>query len=218
MQTNSVNRVLIWSRWLRLSHWLIALSTLGLIGTGYLIDTQASTSTTLHADIHYILSAILLPGLLIRLYLLFFGKGTDHLSDCEPDTHRLSQAWQVVKFYLSLGKAPLPKWFSHNPLWGPIYLLFFFILSLSIISGFSLLYDRLLLFGLSMTDLHRLTYQTIAWYTLLHLIAVFVHDLNGTASDVSGIINGYRIFEIKQDTPPPVQAVDLDDLVKTLRK
>lgn len=218
MQTNSVSCVQIWSRWLRLSHWLIAFSTLGLLSTGFLLNYQQLPSSLTH-EIHDILSAILLPGLLIRLYLLIFGKGTDHISDCEPTLHRLSQAWQVLQYYLTLGKAPLPKWFSHNPLWGPIYLALFFILALSLLSGFALVNDLPLLFSLDMTALHLLTYKIIAWFTLLHLIAVFAHDLGGTGFDISGMINGQRIFEIKQkSSAQTTQTIELDDLIKTLKK
>ncbi|MES9940925.1 MAG: cytochrome b/b6 domain-containing protein [Candidatus Thiodiazotropha sp. 6PLUC2] len=217
MQTNSVTRVLIWSHWLRVSHWLIAFPTLGLLATGFLLNNQLLSSTDLH-EIHYILSAILLPGLLIRLFLLFFGKGTEHISDCEPNLHRISQALQVVKFYLTLGKSPLPKWFSHNPLWGPIYLLFFFFLTLSVISGFTLLNELPSILGMSMTDLHQITYQIIAWYSLLHVIAVFTHDLGSSNADISGMINGHRIFEIKEAEKQTAQTIDLDDLMKTLKK
>ena len=218
MQSTSVTRVLVWSRWLRISHWMIAFSTLGLLVSGLLMRHQLYNSTIAH-EIHYILTAILLPALLARLYLLFFGKGTDHLSDCEPDAHRLSQAWQVMKFYLTLGKAPLPKWYSHNPLWGPLYLIFFFFLALNVISGLALLNEIQLIHRLSMGDLHIFTYYVIAIFTLLHLIAVFTHDIGGTGSDISGMINGHRIFELKQEPHEQgTQTVGLEDLLRTLKK
>jgi Ni/Fe-hydrogenase 1 B-type cytochrome subunit len=196
----------------------MGIPTLGLIGSGYLISIQAISTTTMQ-DIHYLLGALLLPGLLIRLYLLVFGKGTDHISDCEPDKHRLAQAWQVAKFYLTLGKAPLPNWFSHNPLWGPIYIGLFFILLLSLISGYALLNDMQLLFGVVMADLHQLTYTIIGWFSLLHIVAVFAHDISGTGSDISGMINGHRIFQVSDNSSEPdTQTVNLNDLIKTLKK
>jgi Ni/Fe-hydrogenase 1 B-type cytochrome subunit len=218
MQKSSVTRVSVWSRWLRVSHWLMGISSLGLIGSGYLISIPSPPATTIQ-DIHYLFAALLLPGFLIRLYLLIFGQGTDHISDCEPDKHRLAQAWQVTKFYLTLGKAPLPNWFSHNPLWGPFYIGLFFILLLSLISGYALLNDMQFLFGVVMADLHQLTYVIIAWFSLLHIAAVFTHDLSGTASDISGMINGHRIFQVSDNsTEPDTQTVDLNDLMKTLKK
>ena len=220
MQANTVTRVLVWSRWLRLSHWLIAIPTLGLIGTGWLMSQDLPISEQA-SQIHYLLSAILLPALLIRLYLLFFGKGTDHLSDCEPDWHRLSQAWLVIRFYLTLGKAPLPKWYSHNPLWGPLYLALFFFLVLITLSGLLMLNGVIIIGNLGLQDLHRLSYLVVLWFTLLHLPAVFSHDLSGQGGDISGMINGYRVFDTNtpQSTEQPGEhAISLDDLLKTLKK
>jgi Ni/Fe-hydrogenase 1 B-type cytochrome subunit len=102
----------------------------------------------------------------------------------------------VLKFYLTLGKAPLPKWYSHNPLWGPLYLLLFFFLILCSISGLILLKDISMIGALSLRDLHHLSYIVIGTFTLLHIPAVFSHDLAGKGSDVSSMINGYRVFEV----------------------
>ncbi|MET0067639.1 MAG: cytochrome b/b6 domain-containing protein [Candidatus Thiodiazotropha sp.] len=220
MQATQVTRVLIWSRWLRISHWLIAFSSLGLMASGYLMGGQLVGESATE-DLHYMLSAVLLPALLVRLYLLFFSQGTDHFTDCEPDAHRLSQAWEVIKFYITLGKAPLPKWYSHNPLWGPLYLAFYFFLALNAISGLALINEYPFLFNLSMLDLHRMTYLLIAGFSVLHIAAVFSHDAAGTSSDISGMVNGHRIFEVKQETgkeTPQVQAVDLNELMKSLKK
>ncbi|MCU7880336.1 MAG: cytochrome b/b6 domain-containing protein [Candidatus Thiodiazotropha sp. (ex Lucinoma aequizonata)] len=112
---------MVWSRGVRLAHWSLVLSSIGLLITGWLMNNTSVIAATT-TEIHYMLSALLLPALLLKLYLLFFDEGTDHLIACEPDSHRLSQAWLVVKFYLTLRKPPLPKWYSHNPFCGPLYL------------------------------------------------------------------------------------------------
>jgi Ni/Fe-hydrogenase 1 B-type cytochrome subunit len=174
-------------------------------------------------EIHFMLSGLFLPALLLRLYLLLFGTGSEHLSSCEPDLHRLSQAWLVLKFYLTLGKAPLPKWYSHNPLWGPIYLVLFFFLLLSAISGLMLLKDITMIGRLSLNDLHHLSYLVVGIFTLLHLPAVFSHDFAGKGSDISGMINGHRIFEVENphenDKPGNgAQSVALQDLMKSLKR
>jgi Ni/Fe-hydrogenase 1 B-type cytochrome subunit len=220
MQAKTVSHVLVWSRWLRLTHWSLAISTLGLISTGWLMshDTVFSQSA---GELHYLISGLLLPALLFRLYLLFFGKGTDHLRDCEPNSHRLLQAWEVIRFYLTLGKAPLPKWYGHNPLWGPIYIALFFILILVAASGLMLLNEFQLIGTLSLLDLHQFCYQFILIFTLLHLPAVFSHDLSSKSGDISAMINGYRIFEVREashEQPTDGQVVSLDTLIKQLKK
>jgi Ni/Fe-hydrogenase 1 B-type cytochrome subunit len=219
MQSKTVSHVQVWSRWLRLAHWVLAISTLGLIATGWLMRNDSVTAAEA-TEIHYLLSGLLLPALLLRLYLLFFSKGTDHLSDCEPNVHRLNQAWQVIRFYLTLGKAPLPKWYSHNPLWGPIYIAFFFILTLTAASGLMLLNDRQLLGSISMLDLHQLCYQGVLLFTVLHLPAVFSHDLSSKSADISAMVNGFRVFEVGEAGAErdSAQAVSLDALLKQLKK
>ena len=220
MQATNVTRVLVWSRWLRLSHWSIALTAIGLCVTGLIMQSGLTSSTDI-SDLHNILGGLLLPPLLLRLYLLFFGKGTDHLSDCEPDKHRLSQAWQVLRYYLTLGKAPLPKWYSHNPLWGPLYLFLFFCLFLATASGLLLLKSLYFFAGLSMLDVHQFCFLAIGILTLLHVPAVFFHDLSGQGGDVSGMINGYRIFDANPNQTglkQGEQTISLDDLLKTLKK
>jgi Ni/Fe-hydrogenase 1 B-type cytochrome subunit len=216
MQIKTVSHVLVWSRWLRLSHWTLALSTLGLIATGWLMSEEALRTETAY-ELHYLLGGLLMPALLLRLYLLFFGKGTDHLSDCEPNRHRLIQAWRVIRFYLTLGKAALPKWYSHNPLWGPIYIALFFILTLITLSGLLLLNDGYFLGSISMLGLHRLCYLFVFVFTLLHLPAIFFHDLSSKSGDISAMVNGFRVFETAGQTEA-TQTVTLETLMKELKK
>jgi Ni/Fe-hydrogenase 1 B-type cytochrome subunit len=218
MQAVTVSRVFVWSRWLRLSHWLMAVSVLGLLATGWLMRSDPILAQDA-AEIHFMLSAILIPALLVRLYLLFAGQGTDQLSDCEPNLHRMAQAWEVVRFYLTLGRVPLPKWFGHNPLWGPVYLFLFLFLTLAAISGVLLLQDLAFLLGISQFDIHRLCYYAIGLFTLLHVPAVFSHDLSNRTSDISGMVNGYKVFLIEDANPvkgvESSYSVSLQDLLKT---
>ncbi len=220
MQAQTVTRVLIWSRWLRLSHWVLAVTSLGLILTGWLMG-QDSPYADIISDLHYLLSGLFLPALLLRLYLLFFGQGTDLLKDCEPNLHRITQAWEVIRFYLTLGKLPLPKWYSHNPLWGPVYLMLFFFLLLTAISGLMLLNGIHFLGSISMLNLHLLCYLAILTFSLLHIVAVFTHDLSNKAGDISAMINGFRLFEVAESESHQDRAtnsVSLDNLIKTLKK
>lgn len=220
MQTTTLTAVLVWSRWLRLSHWLLAITAIGLIATGLLLRLDIPLSGGAQ-DLHEILGGLMLPALLLRLYLLFFGKGTDHLYDCEPNIHRLGQAWQMLRFYLTLGKSPLPKWYSHNPLWGPLYLILFFFLVLVSLSGLALLRGYDYVGGVSLLDLHRLCYWVVTAFTLLHLPAVFAHDLSGRAGDVSAMINGYRLFDAgarQASGKPGEQAIPLETLLNSLKR
>lgn len=217
LQAITVTRVLVWSRWLRLSHWSMALSCIGLMLTGLLMNIDPILAIYA-SEAHYFFSGILIPALLLRLYLLFFGKGTDHITDCEPDWHKILQAMEVLRFYLTLGRAPLPRWFSHNPLWAQIYLILFLFLGLSSVSGILILKDIGSIFGVNNYDLHYLTHYVISLFVLLHLPSVFCHDLSNKNDDISGMVNGYKVFHIEKSSlsaKAQTQKVSIDDLMKT---
>lgn len=222
MQVTDVTRVLVWGARLRLAHWTLALSTIGLMLSGWLMNNTHLMAEGA-AEVHFMLSGLFLPALLLRIYLLLFGNGSEHLSSCEPNLHRLSQAWLVLKFYLTLGKAPLPRWYSHNPLWGPLYLALFFFLLLSAFSGLMLLKEISLISTLSLNHLHHLSYMVIGVFTLLHIPAVFSHDLSGKGSDISGMVNGYRVFKVESPggnnkTGTVTHSVAVRDLMKNIKR
>lgn len=170
-------------------------------------------------DAHYYASTLLITALVIRIYLLFFGRGSDLLESCSLDRHKFKQALAVLSSYMTLGKIPLPKWYAHNPLWGPLYLLFFLLMGIQIISGLLLMNQITLLGDFSIRSLHVFGFQLTLGFSLLHILAVFVHDLKGTGSDVSAMISGQRIFVVESKAPPAVlSSVSLDDLTKQLKK
>jgi Ni/Fe-hydrogenase 1 B-type cytochrome subunit len=207
----------VWSRSLRLIHWSMAFAVMVLIFTGWGMRADPLLAATLLDD-HFMAAGLLIPAFILRLYLLFFGSGSDHISDCESDMNRLRSAIAVLKFYFSLGRSPLPRWYAHNPLWGPIYLLLFVFVLLQITSG--LLQQRqAFIAGISLHDLHIIGAYAITTFTLLHIVAVFLHDLGGRGSDISAMINGHRIFIIGETAAGRQQpGVSLDELKSSLKK
>lgn len=170
-------------------------------------------------DAHYYASTLLITALVVRVYLLFFGRGSDLLESCSLDRHKFKQALAVLTSYLTLGKIPLPKWYAHNPLWGPLYLLFFLLMIIQIFSGLLLMNQITLLGDISIRSLHILGFQFTLGFSLLHILAAFVHDLKGTGSDVSAMISGQRIFVVQTKAPPAApSSVSLDELTKQLKK
>jgi len=133
MKTETLHRREIWSKWLRLSHWTLALSTLALMATGWLIHHTPSVAQAA-ADWHYIAGSIFTLGLALRIWVLFSDKRMGHwrflLPDLEP-----KKMLQMLKFYLSFGKATLPRWYAHNPLWLPIYLVLLLLMVLAAFTG-----------------------------------------------------------------------------------
>jgi len=213
-----IKRLPVWGRWLRLSHWSIACAIFVLMFSGWL-HMRAPGLAGWILDAHYYASTLLITALVIRIYLLFFGSGSDLLESCSLDRHKIKQALAVLSSYLTLGKIPLPKWYAHNPLWGPLYLIFFLLMTVQIISGLLLMNQITLMGDISIRSLHLFGFQVTLGFSLLHILAVFVHDLKGTGSDVSAMISGQRIFVVESKAPPAVpSSVSLDDLTKQLKK
>ncbi len=205
MSGESVRRVAVWSGRLRTLHWALALATLSLLASGWLLSQEL---TPLSANLRVVhVSAGVLLGLALagRLILLVFGRGAEQLRD-----FRLSPAGMLgmLRFYVTAGRAPLPAYYAHNPLWAPLYLLLFVVLALQTASGLAWLtagaadpeYFQALpwLLGWTLSEWHLGGYRIIAAFTLAHLIAVFWHDWKGSGAEISAMLNGHKIFIIRR--------------------
>lgn len=215
MPTLQIRRVLVWPARLRLLHALLALSVIVLLATGLLLDHDAALYAAAR-DYHFIAGYALLGGLAIRLPLLVAGKGPARLSALLPTSEQRRAAIATLRFYLSFGRAALPRWYAHNPLWGPLYLAMFALLLVAAITGLGYDEDWVLL-GLSAVDTHAAVARLVLVLILGHVIAVILHDLRGTSADISGIVNGHRFFTIEPLEPKidaPSTEIDLRELTR----
>jgi Ni/Fe-hydrogenase 1 B-type cytochrome subunit len=182
MAVQTIRRVPIWSGVLRLLHWTMAAALLGLLASGWVLDAPPSQGwLTAAAEVHVNLAWVLLVLVLVRGHLLFFGSGPAEWRDFLPD--RAGPALQVLRFYATLGRAPLPAYFAHNPLWGPLYLLIYALLVVQMVTGLA-----------GAAEVHLAVGYLLAALTAAHVFTAVVHDWQGTGSDVSALINGHRIF------------------------
>ena len=196
-----IERVKVFGGWLRLSHLAIGLASVALLLSGWLIRHVPALSLQA-ADYHSVAAAVLIFGLGVRLALMLRGRPLEALGQLWPDRQDRAVAWETLRFYLTLGKLPLPRWYAHNPLWKPLYLAFYLLLIVMVLSGWLRLQHPMLL-GLYLPDIHTVGAAVLAWWTLLHLVAVVMHDYHGSAADASSIINGHRLFLVeKQDFRP----------------
>jgi len=203
MHKASLRRVKVWSAPLRLSHWLMAGAGLVLLATGWLLHADLALGGA-PADFHYVAGYVLVAALALRLYLLVLGSGAASWRDCLPPPGQWRAALQTLRCYVSFGRFPLPAWYAHNPLWGPVYLAMFAVLALQAATG--LAFDEpYRLAGVTLVRVHVAGAVVIGVFTALHVAAVFVHDLSGSGSDTSAMINGHRIFVLPApgDLPPP---------------
>ncbi len=191
MQQENIRYVLVWSGWLRLSHWLITAGVLFQITSAWAIGHD-SADYAFWQDWHIISGQIILMALALRVALLFF-PGSSNWRTLLPEKSQLQAMIQMIKFYLSLTRFPLPNWHAHNPLWLPLYLLIFFVLAACSITG--LLYDSpKIIFGFPVVELHSASASVIIIFTLFHIVTVFLHDLKGKGAFISAMVNGYRYF------------------------
>ncbi|MGD2075749.1 MAG: cytochrome b/b6 domain-containing protein [Gammaproteobacteria bacterium] len=195
MNGDEFKRVLIWSGWLRLSHWSIALATLGLLLTGWQLEqrTGAPAIASDRLQSHYYAASLLIAGLILRVVLMLLGKPQERLGGLLPRASEWRSAAHMLRFYLTLGSAPLPRWYAHNPLWKPVFLIVYVALGVQILTG-SLMPERPVIGPVYLPSVHAFWAQGLLWFSVLHALAVAVHDLKGKTADVSAMINGYRVF------------------------
>ncbi len=212
--TEQIRRVAVWSGWLRLAHWTMAASTILLLGTGWLVANSPSLAPAA-VDFHYLAASVLVFSLALRTLLGFFGKGADRFEHILLSDAEVAAVGDSLKFYLSLGKTPMPNWFAHNPLWKPLYLLLFVVLALSALTGW-LMPDTPLLGRLYLPAVHGWLATTVAIVLALHLFSVVLQDLRGQSADISAMINGHRYFSIDRDSlvkpELPQVSIKLDDI------
>lgn len=214
--SEQIRRVAVWSGWLRFTHGALALATLVLMATGWLIANSPMLAGSA-ADVHYLAASLLIAVLLLRLLLGLFGKGAERFEHMVPRTTELGSMRASLLFYLTLGKAPLPNWFAHNPLWKPLYLVLFVLLALLALSGW-LMPEVPVLGRVYLPRLHVWLSNMVWALVLAHLFSVLLQDTKGQAADVSAMLNGHRYFNVERDTGPkpktkPV-SIKLDDFGK----
>ena len=208
-------RVLVWSGWMRLAHWLIALSVIVLLATGWLVKLAPSVANSA-SEVHKLASIGLTLGLILRVWLLIAGPVNARWKALLPVRADIDKMGMMLRFYVTMGKSPQPRWYAHNPLWAPLYFLILIILLVQALSGL-LMEAHPLMLGFYLPSVHDFWATVILVFSCLHVIAVVLQDAKGTASDVSAMINGHRIFIVEDGDTMPAQdtrTISLDQIGK----
>ena len=219
--STAVQRVMVWPVVLRLCHLVFALGVPVLLVTGGLLGSGMILNDALYQHLltQWHLPAGHLVGLALvaRLGVLVASEGVGGYRALWPRGQSLQA---MLAFYSSLGRQPLPAYHAHNPFWGPLYLLFFGLLALVLVTGLMLEFASLRgLFGVASDPLLRWHLGSSGFFlafTIGHVIASVLHDLRGRGADVSAMINGERCFEVERPATPPAPgatpSVSLDSL------
>lgn len=102
----------------------------------------------------------------------------------------------MLRFYLTMGKAPQAKWYAHNPLWAPVYRLVLIILVVQALTGL-LMETHPLIWEFYLPSVHDFSATVILVFACLNVITVVLHDAKGATANVSAMLNGYRIFIVE---------------------
>ncbi len=195
MSGTEIRIVTIWSGWLRLAHWSIAAGALFLAISGIAMNRDA-VDPAFWRDWHVIVGQLACFAVALRLGLLA-APGSSGWRALVPRRSEWPAIGAMLRFYVTGGKAPLPNWHAHNPLWKPVYLAVLLALLLSAVSGLGY-HGTLHIGGLTMPALHAALAAPLALFMVAHLAAVFLHDLRGGNALVSAMIGGERVVRIKR--------------------
>jgi len=197
METETIRYVKIWSGWLRLAHWLIAAGVLFELASAWAL-AHDGIDPVFWYDWHIMIGQLTALALLLRAILLFF-PGSSHWRALLPVRADWRAMVQMLKFYASLARTPLPAWYAHNPVWKPFYLLNLAVLVACVATG-QFREAPWRVFGLAPDALHAGLGGCIALFTLAHAIAVFLHDLKGKGALISAMVSGWRYFHVSRQS------------------
>ncbi len=222
---SELKRVPVWSAALRGAHWTMAASVLVLLASGWLLVPGRGSAQPLRQiaqDLHVPAGEILAAVLALRLGLLLFGRAADGWRDLIPQRAQVEGIKAMLRFYLSGGRAPLPGYYGHNPLWAPLYAALLAVLVLQTLSGLWMEIGSLHTWvdpaNARVVSFHRAAAPLVLAFALAHLLAVVLHDWRGGRWEISAMVNGQKIFEIQRPTrgpkvgAKPVQIVRLDEI------
>lgn len=205
MLEERIRRVPVWSGALRTVHWSLAVGVSFQLASGWLMG-QGIRDPDFWRDWHLMAGQAVLVLLLCRFALLF-RPGADGWRSFVPGATLLRGSRRTLLFYASLGKAPLPNWYAHNPLWALLYPLLAALLLAVGISG--VFHDApYRLAGLTPGTIHSGTVLLLGWLVAAHVVTAVFHDLKGKGAYISAMINGRRYFHVSMQ---PLEAEPLEN-------
>lgn len=195
MTVETIRCVPIWSGWVRATHWLMAVGVVFQYVSAQAIAWGAS-DYDFWREWHMIAGELVLLLLVGRVILAFILPAAASWRAFLPDAVQWQGIKQTLQFYVTWGRAPLPNWFAHNPLWRLLYPVMFLLILGLWLSG--LWYNApISVAGLWLHEWHALFANGLAWLVMGHIIAAIAHDVASKSASISGMLNGVRYFHIE---------------------
>ena len=203
-QQETIRHIPVWSGWVRLTHWLLALG-IGFTWLSQQAIAWGAADADFWRDWHMIVGELLIIVITARVILAVLLPGSANWRSFIPDAAMWQGALTTLRFYLSWGRTELPHWYAHNPLWRVLYALLMVLVLACAATGLFYNSPNTWL-GLPAYAWHAGLASAIGWWCVLHVIAVFAHDLKGKVNAVSGMISGFRYFHVPAKTTPEVES------------
>ena len=228
MQTEFYQQA-VWPLALRLVHWVLALSTLVLIATGWLLGGGMVVNPALHemlrGTLHVPAGQIAAAALAGRLVLLAVDPGVSGWRALVPRSRDRAARLEMLRFYLSGGRRQPPGYYAHDPLWMLLYPVLFLLLGLQVFTGFAIQSQGLRQvaeFSMEgVSQWHGRIALFLIWLTGLHVASVLLREIRGRGYEVSAMLHGLRIFSREKggvvNQAGPVN-VPVNDILKPRRK
>lgn len=208
MSKQDIRCVDVWPPLLRLAHWLMAAGVSFQLVSAWVI-ANSTADLGFWRDYHLIVGQLMVFVLLLRGWLLL-QRGTGGWRSFVPTRAQLDGAGQMLKFYMSLFRFPLPNWYAYNPLWQLVYPLMLACTVLAVVSG--LLHDSTTqVFGVDAAAVHGAATSLLGALVLLHIATAVLQDWKGRGATTSAMLNGRRYFHIESEgaVAPPRGAAEV---------
>lgn len=219
--THEFKQVYVWELPIRLTHWIIVLSTMVLIGTGIIIGDPPAIMSAKEASysywfgtvrfIHFMTAYIFTFNLLIRFYWAFVGNKFANwrvfFPFSEASWKKIIHVLKVDIFLKKDKKLDLKNIaVGHNPVAAISYLALFVLCFVQICTGFALystnstwFFPKLFgwvigIFGEEFTirSIHHAVTWIIVLFTLIHVYLVLYHDWLEGRGEMSSMFGGYK--------------------------
>ena len=211
-----------WDPVLRFLHWWNAAAMTAMVAMGVVFmaagrtlpEAARSSLTFTHSAVGFLFGA----GILARIIWLFIGPETARWTDMLPvSAHHRGVFADTIRFYLRGLKGEPPLYLAHNSFAGGIYLGFFALSIIQVISGSTLLgLPEKLRHRTLAHEAHETVFYLILLYIAAHLVAVFVHEIKERHGIVSSMIHGKKTFTESErermiEAHPNIQKGEIDE-------
>ena len=222
MRTKLYKRVYVWEFPVRLFHWINALAITVLVITGLfiadpfaLMSNKEAYETFLMGKfrfVHFVAAYILTGVFILRLYWGFVGNRYARWKSFFPfGRKKMKNLGHVIKYdVLSVPNKDEHYYeelsIGHNALSATVYLVFFLLLFLMILTGFGLYsnnagwwFPKMFswvgpLFGgdFGMRLVHHATMWLIILFVMVHIYMAIYHDVVEARGEISSMVSGFK--------------------------